>query len=72
LHGFDPRASAKIRGYNTLRHGFLEKVYENTMALEACRLGLCIQQQMRIRTDLIRGHPRKSAANTKPLIVPGI
>jgi GxxExxY protein len=40
---------AFFRVYNTLGHGFLEKVYENAMALEACRLGLCIRQQMRVQ-----------------------
>jgi GxxExxY protein len=40
---------AFFRVYNTLGHGFLEKVYENAMAIEARRLGLCLQQQMRIQ-----------------------
>jgi GxxExxY protein len=40
---------AFFRVYNALGHGFLEKVYENAMAIEARRLGLCIQQQMRIQ-----------------------
>jgi GxxExxY protein len=37
------------RVYNSLGHGFLEKVYENAMALEARKLGLQVEQQMPIR-----------------------
>jgi GxxExxY protein len=38
---------AFFRVYNTLGHGFLEKVYENAMALEASRLGMKVEQQKR-------------------------
>ena len=34
--------------YNTLGHGFLEKVYENALALELKRQGLKVAQQNRI------------------------
>ena len=37
---------AFFRVYNTLGHGFLEKVYENAMALEARSHGLKVEQQM--------------------------
>ncbi len=39
---------AFFRVYNTLGHGFLEKVYENALVIEAGRLGLRIKQQMPI------------------------
>jgi GxxExxY protein len=32
--------------YNTLGHGFLEKVYENALAIEARKLGLQVEQQL--------------------------
>lgn len=35
--------------HNTLGCGFLEKIYENAIALEARKLGLQIRQQMPIR-----------------------
>ena len=35
--------------YNTLGYGFLEKVYENALALELRRLGLNVKQQAPIR-----------------------
>ena len=35
--------------HNTLGYGFLEKVYENAIVLEARKLGLQIKQQMPIR-----------------------
>ena len=34
--------------YNTLGYGFLEKVYENALAIELRRLGLKVEQQARI------------------------
>lgn len=35
--------------YNTLGHGFLEKVYENAMFLELCRMGLNVSKQQPIK-----------------------
>ncbi len=40
---------AFFRVYNALGHGFLEKVYKNSMAIEARKLGLQAEQQMRTR-----------------------
>ncbi len=37
---------AFFRVYNALGHGFLEKVYENALAIEARKLGLEVEQQM--------------------------
>ena len=37
-----------FRVYNTLGHGFLEKICENAMAIEASKLGLEIMQQLPI------------------------
>jgi len=34
--------------YNTLGHGFLEKVYENALAIELRRQGMVAEQQKRI------------------------
>jgi GxxExxY protein len=34
--------------YNALGYGFLERVYENALALELVRLGLQVEQQKRI------------------------
>ena len=34
--------------YNTLGYGFLEKVYENALAIELRKLGLKVEQQARI------------------------
>ncbi|MBS4027221.1 MAG: GxxExxY protein [Ignavibacteriales bacterium] len=34
--------------YNTLGHGFLEKVYENALAIELRKLGMFVEQQKRI------------------------
>jgi len=34
--------------YNTLGYGFLEKVYENALAIELRTLGLKVEQQARI------------------------
>jgi GxxExxY protein len=34
--------------YNTLGHGFLEKVYENALVLELCKQGMVAEQQKRI------------------------
>jgi GxxExxY protein len=34
--------------YNTLGYGFLEKVYENSLALELQGLGLVVQQEQPI------------------------
>ncbi len=34
--------------YNTLGHGFLEKVYENSMAIELKKMGLGVSQQVKI------------------------
>ncbi len=34
--------------YNTLGYGFSEKVYENALILELVKLGLQVQQQMKI------------------------
>ncbi len=34
--------------YNTLGHGFLEKVYENALAMELRKLGLQAEQQKKI------------------------
>lgn len=31
--------------YNSLGHGFLEKVYENTLVIELLELGLSVEQQ---------------------------
>lgn len=36
---------AFYRVYNTLGRGFLEKVYENAMAVEVCRSGFDVEQQ---------------------------
>jgi len=44
----DPLIGAFFRVYNTLGHGFLEKVYENAMVIEATKLGLKVVQQMPI------------------------
>ena len=41
--------------YNTLGYGFLEKVYENALAIELRRLGLCVECQRPI-TVYYRGH----------------
>jgi GxxExxY protein len=35
--------------YNTLGHGFLEKVYENALAIELKKLGLSVTQQESIK-----------------------
>jgi len=35
--------------YNELGHGFLEKVYENAMAIQLARLGLQVRQQAQIQ-----------------------
>lgn len=35
--------------YNTLGHGFLEKVYRNALVLELEQLGLCAEQEQRIK-----------------------
>ena len=35
--------------YNVLGYGFLEKVYENAMAIELNKLGLYVEQQKNIR-----------------------
>jgi GxxExxY protein len=35
--------------YNTLGHGFIEKVYEKAMAVEARRLGLTVKRQLPIK-----------------------
>ncbi len=35
--------------YNTLGYGFLEKVYENSMAIECRKAGLTVEQQKNIR-----------------------
>jgi len=37
---------AFFRVYNALGHGFLEKGYENALAIEARKLGLEVEQQM--------------------------
>lgn len=37
--------------YNTLGHGFIEKVYENAMVIEARKLGLNIKQQVPIQVS---------------------
>ena len=34
--------------YNTLGHGFLEKVYENALAIALRKLGICVEQQVPI------------------------
>ena len=34
--------------YNTLGYGFLEKVYQNAMVIDLCRLGLDLEPQARI------------------------
>ncbi len=39
---------AFYRVYNTLGYGFLEKVYENAMAIELRKMGLKVVQQARI------------------------
>ncbi len=50
LHGelTDRIIKAFYKVYNTLGHGFLEKVYENSLALELRRLGLRVEQQQPI------------------------
>jgi GxxExxY protein len=40
---------AFYRVYNTLGHGFLEKVYENALAIELARQGLRVQRQAPIK-----------------------
>lgn len=45
--------SAKIikafyKVYNSLGYGFLEKVYENALMIELCKMGLNVQKQMPI------------------------
>jgi GxxExxY protein len=35
--------------YNKLGYGFLERVYENAMAISCRKLGLCVEQQIPIR-----------------------
>jgi GxxExxY protein len=42
--------------YNTLGYGFLEKVYENALAIELQSRGLKVQQQARIMV-YYQGHP---------------
>jgi GxxExxY protein len=42
--------------YHVLGHGFLEKVYENSLAVELRERGLAVQQQAPIRV-LYNGHP---------------
>ena len=37
--------------YNTLGHGFLEKVYENSLKIELRRLGLKVEQQKNIKVN---------------------
>ena len=39
---------AFFRVYNVLGYGFLEKIYENALALELRKLGLRVEQQKRI------------------------
>jgi GxxExxY protein len=41
--------AAFYKVYNTLGHGFLEKVYENAMAVELRKQGFNIEQQKNIR-----------------------
>jgi GxxExxY protein len=40
---------AFYNGYNTLGHGFLEKVYENALAVELQKLDLTVAQQESIK-----------------------
>ncbi len=40
---------AFFRVYNTLGHGFIEKVYEKAMAIEACKLGLKVRRQLPVK-----------------------
>jgi GxxExxY protein len=35
--------------YNTLGHGFLEKVYRNSFADEACKLGLNVERELPVQ-----------------------
>jgi GxxExxY protein len=39
---------AFFKVYNTLGYGFAEKVYENALAIELCKLGLKVEQQKNI------------------------
>ena len=50
LHGnlTDRIIKAFYKVYNTLGYGFLEKVYENSLALELRRLGFSVEQQQPI------------------------
>jgi len=41
----DKIIGAAYRVYNTLGHGFLERVYENALALELRRAGVKVEQQ---------------------------
>ena len=40
---------AFFKVYNTLGYGFLEKVYENAMAIELRKMGLNVKQQQNIK-----------------------
>jgi GxxExxY protein len=40
--------SACYQVYNTLGHGFLEKVYENAMVIELRKRGVCVEPQARL------------------------
>ena len=48
--------SAFFTTYNVLGHGFLEKVYENALALELKKCGLSVVQQESIKV-FYDGHP---------------
>lgn len=45
----DKIIGAYYKVYNTLGHGFLEKVYENALAFELRKLGLQVEQQKPVK-----------------------
>jgi GxxExxY protein len=45
----DKIISAFYKVYNTLGHGFLEKVYENALLIELKRVGLSVAQQESVK-----------------------
>lgn len=45
----DKIISAFFKVYNTLGHGFLEKVYENALVIELKRIGLTVAQQESVK-----------------------
>jgi len=63
---------AFFRAYNALGHGFLEKVYENAMAIEARKMGLKVEQQMSVKVfygeDVIGEYFADLAVNDKVIV----